>query len=619
MKKYIFYLIFLSMSVILPTSCEQYLDKAPEQGLTEDQIFSRLSNFRLFFNAVYEGQSIYNGNARDFNIKVAYPLYFNYWDQKYTWDGITDAADQGRFMEGQTLKSGAVAGFVDKFINDGNRRPILKSMFMVIRECNIALQKVDMIQDATESEKNDLIAQAHFVRAFAHFELFKIWGPMPYITSVIGSDDQWDIPRLSKHETCIRIAQDFDTAYNYFVLAGKVRRDPGPGLPGHLQDPDQARPNGCAAKAFKAKALLYAASPLNTEGAASDWTNAAAAAWDALQLALANGYAMLTPAAERIKNFWGSTYTNEEIWAWNAGSKNWNSGDFAGLFNGVFGNSTASWSGVCPTQNWVDKYETADGRALNTQADRDVATTALVYNEQDPYTGRDPRLAQDIIYNQSPATGWASGKAQIWYSVNPSTGAVTYSELLNQTFLGITRTGYYQRKFWGNNSNKNQITVQHTCPLMRMAELYLMFAEASNEAYGPTTVGVTGAISAEAAVNIVRARVGQVPVRAEYLASKDIFRARVKNEINVELGFEGQYFFDIRRWKDAPAAYSSTLTGFAIEKMASSAAPYITGYKYTRVPLSSDRQVSWKEPMYYLPFNTSDNFKMKIFVPNVVW
>jgi starch-binding outer membrane protein, SusD/RagB family len=615
MKKYIIW-IFICIGVIF-TSCKEYLDKAPEQGLSEEEIFTNADNFRLFFNAVYEGQFRYNNNNRELNMKPAYPLWFNYWDQKYTWEGMTDAADQGRYMEGHNFKTGSVIGFVDKFINDGNRRPILKSMFANIRITNIALDKIDMVKDISSDEKNDLIAQAHFVRAFCHFELFRIWGPMPYITKAIGAEDQWDIPRLSKYETLVKIAQDFDTAYTYFELAGKLRRDPGPGQPGHLQDPEQRTPTGVAAKAYKSRALLYAASPLNNEGGGEAWQKAATAAWEALQIALANQYELLTPASERSKNYYGAGYTNEHLWAWNAGSRAWNSGDFAGLYNGIFGNSKTSWSGVAPTQNFVDKYETAWGEPLVTEADRAAATAAGHYNEQDPFANRDPRLATDIITNQSPCTGWTGGKAQIYF--DRSSGSTKYSELLDQSYLGISRTGYYLRKNWGNASTKNTIQTLHSDPLFRLAELYLNYAEASNEAWGPTAIQVSGAdMSAEDAINEIRERMGQIDVLPQFTLDKEIFRDRIKNERNIELSWEGHYYHDIRRWMDAPAAYSSTLYGMIPEKVPVSA-EFPTGFRYVREPLGADRQISWKPAMYYLPFNTTDNFKMRNFVPNEVW
>ncbi|MCA1759320.1 MAG: RagB/SusD family nutrient uptake outer membrane protein, partial [Bacteroidales bacterium] len=140
MKRIILILILAGTSMFIAPSClEDYLDKAPESGLSEDEIFTKYDNFKNFFYAVYEGQKRYNNNWRDYNIKTAFPFYFGNWDQKYTLEGMTDAADQGRYMEGHTFKSGSCS-FVNKFIYDGNRRPILESMFMSIRISNITLQ-----------------------------------------------------------------------------------------------------------------------------------------------------------------------------------------------------------------------------------------------------------------------------------------------------------------------------------------------------------------------------------------------------------------------------------------------------------------------------------------------
>jgi hypothetical protein len=69
---------------------------------------------------------------------------------------------------------------------------------------------------------------------------------------------------------------------------------------------------------------------------------------------------------------------------------------------------------------------------------------------------------------------------------------------------------------------------------------------------------------------------------------------------------------------DAPACYSSKLIGMIAEKVPTSST-YPTGYKYVRQALGVDRQPSWKPAMYYLPFNTTDNWKMRNFVPNEVW
>jgi hypothetical protein len=69
---------------------------------------------------------------------------------------------------------------------------------------------------------------------------------------------------------------------------------------------------------------------------------------------------------------------------------------------------------------------------------------------------------------------------------------------------------------------------------------------------------------------------------------------------------------------DLQTIMSSTLIGMDIEKVTVAPA-YPTGFRYTRKPLSQDRQVVWKPQMYYLPFNNADNLKMTKFVPNPVW
>lgn len=608
MKKYII-LFFVGLSTFLLPSClESYLNKAPESGLSKEDVFSKYDNFKLFFDAVYRKSS-------NMNITSTYPLWFDMSTDKFTWESLTDMADQGRMLHSQLIKSGGITELHLNRLTYSGERPIFTAMFQVIRICNTALENINMLKNTNQEDIDDFIAQAHFVRAYAHFELFRIWGPMPYITKVLGPDDQWDIPRLSNHETLIRIAADMDSAAFFFEKAGRMRRDPGPGQVGHLNNPDQARPNGVAAKAYKARALLYAASPLNNESGMLDWEVAAKANWEAIQIARQYQYDLLT-AIDYKKNYIGTKYTNEQIWGWDGGTRSYNNGNMTAIVNGIFANNKTSFSGECPTQNAVDKFETKWGEPLNTQEYRDAATAAGHYKEQDPYANRDPRFYIDIIYNTAPLVSY--GTAKIYYQM--VNGSAVYGQLLDQTYLGITKTGYYSRKRWGDQSTLNRISPQYTDPLIRLGELYLNYAEASNEAYGPSTIGVSGAtMSAVGAINLIRSRIGQPNVLSQYTSGKDIFRPRIKNERTIELIQEGgHYYFDIRRWKDAPTAYAGPLNGMVIEKVTVSPT-YPTGYKYTRMPLSSDRQTKWVNAMYYLPFMVDDIYKMKNFYPNEPW
>ena len=141
-----------------------------------------------------EGAADGSSGSFDFNLRVAYYFNFISWGQKYTWESLTDMSDVGRVEFAQPIKSGNIASEIYKYSYNGAYRPILASMFIVIRKCNTVLQNIGLLKDVKQEDIDDFIAQAHFARAFAHFELLRIWGGMPYITKVIGPDDQWDIP-----------------------------------------------------------------------------------------------------------------------------------------------------------------------------------------------------------------------------------------------------------------------------------------------------------------------------------------------------------------------------------------------------------------------------------------
>ena len=264
----------------------------------------------------------------------------------------------------------------------------------------------------------------------------------------------------------------------------------------------------------------------------------------------------------------------------------------------------------------VDRFETIYGDPLNTKQDREAAVALGHYNYQDPYANRDPRFYLDILYNTAPVPGFGTAKIY-WENVN---GKISYGQMLNPSHTGITQTGYYQAKYWGGQSVKNQISTFYTDPLIRLGELYLDYAEAANEAYGPNGKAPGASITALEAVNIIRRRIGMVDVQERFTLSKDLLRERIKNERAVELYGEGHHFYDIRRWKDAPVLMNEPSRKMDIEKVKVSA-DYPTGYKYDDTQeLPPTRQVKWtSDNMYYFPFPISEENKMKVFVPNPRW
>ncbi len=291
--------------------------------------------------------------------------------------------------------------------------------------------------------------------------------------------------------------------------------------------------------------------------------------------------------------------------------------------------------GTHPTQNYVDRFETLDGYPLQTAAQRAEAVAAGSYNEQAPYQNRDPRFDMVVIHDGSPAHSQAritsaGGCYNIYYDPETKTWPRTALNGLNVTLgvdwdtqpmasEGYTNTGYYSKRYYDGSFSGSHAIVD---PMVRLAELYLNYAECVNEAYGPTgrvTSYANVNLSAVDAVNVIRHRVGMPDVRSAYTGNADTFRERIQNERCVEFAYESNhYWFDIRRWKTAPELMSRPLEGMMVE----SCLPddeHPLGKKYTRRELAPSRQGVWKDCMYVLPFSHNEEITMTEFKNNAPW
>lgn len=615
--------IFLFSALLLgSTSCEDFLDISPESGVTKEEVFARLDNVKAYLKPVYTT-----------HLKYAYPFYFGAWDQKWTLEELTDAADSGNQRPSRTIRLGS---FLDanakKVISDTRNRPVLQAAFTAIRICNDIIANVDKVQDAAnQSEIDDVKAQAYFFRGFAYFQVTRLWGGMPYITHVMTSDEDWDLPRLTACETYIEIAKDMDTAFQYFEAAGKVRRDPKPGESGHnnYSAYELVLPNGCAAKALKSRALLYAASPLNNkENDNSLWEQAALAASDAINTAEDNGFELLD-IDHWLDNTFNKQSTNEQLWAdtqrWALSTGN----RLKTYLTGPMHNNPNLACGVNPTQNFVDRYETAglDGTveayALNTEEDRELAIRNGKFNEQNPYAYRDKRLALTVWYNgatlpyaKTHVSYSIPDQINMWYEVQSDGTRKLSDHIILDGFIGTCTTGYMQRRIT-NDMNWNNATSKHlTDPLFLLSELYLNYAEAAAHLDGGKDAKVEGArYSSYEALMKIRNRAEQGDVPSRFLESNDLYIERIKNERAVELAFIGHYYFDMLRWKDAEKymTKSNVLYGIDVEKVPVSG-DYPTGYKYTRVPLGPTQQFgNWNDQRYYWPFTLTMYYQFKNF------
>ncbi|MFP4367147.1 MAG: RagB/SusD family nutrient uptake outer membrane protein [bacterium] len=195
----------------------------------------------------------------------------------------------------------------------------------------------------------------------------------------------------------------------------------------------------------------------------------------------------------------------------------------------VYGNGR-----INPTQNLVDAFPMENGYP--------ITHPSSGYDPDDPYANRDPRLSLYIVYDGSTVRNET-------INTGPGTGDDGLEAMENST-----RTGYYLRKMLREDVNLNPSSPsnqRHFNIHIRYTELYLNYAEAANEAWGPDGTGTFG-FSARDVIAALRERAG-IEQPDNYLmsiAGKDEMRELIRNERRLELCFESQRFWDMRRWKE---------------------------------------------------------------------
>jgi hypothetical protein len=299
------------------------------------------------------------------------------------------------------------------------------------------------------------------------------------------------------------------------------------------------RISGRILKAIRARTALLAASPAyNPQSDQSKWEAAANYAGEILTLY--GGPSQLDPQGGlfytnanvnplNINPSSGSPVDQREM-LWRGTIVNTNTLEIANYPPTLFGNGR-----VNPTQNLVDAFPMANGYPITDAASGYVSTN--------PYTGRDPRLRNYIVVDNTTMRSTSIRTK----SDNPTNDAV-------DRLPTSTRTGYYMRKLLNENVNANPsgINTQKHYPVhIRYTEIFLIYAEAANEAWGPDGTG-TFSFSARNVIRAIRQRAG-IPLPDAYLATiltKEDMRKLIRNERRLELSFEGFRFWDLRRWKE---------------------------------------------------------------------
>lgn len=410
--------------------------------------------------------------------------------------------------------------------------------------------------------------QVRFLRAYFYFELVRRYQNVPLITKPLSQTEANQIEPSSAQEVLKFIINECTE------IAPKL-----PIKSTSIAQAENGRATRAIAMALKSRAALYAASPLyNTNGDNAKWTEAAKASHDIIASAGELGLGLDTYA----NLFKSKNYNSKEVILCRptGTSKTFEQANYP---MGVTGGNTTT----CPTENLASAFEMKDGRAF------DWNDPTMKAN---PYKDRDPRFYLTIVHN---GMLWPAKKA-----VDISEGGANGLPLTN-----ATTTGYYLRKYVDNSisfeAGSTTAATHHNWILFRYAEVLLNYAEAMIHVNGNCDFkDATYTMSAREALNAVRKRAGMPEVAA---CSQDEFLTRVKHERRVEMAFEGQRFWDLRRWKNL----DETKNIYAVRITHHDG---VLSYEKT---LLSERSVSDK--LYFYPIANVELFKNKKLVQNSGW
>lgn len=581
MKLYIKYLTIGLMATTMLASCADILDKKPLTEISDNDLWSDPALLKAFVNSRYNQVGVNGAESMQSSIVDETELTWLRGCETHNFARLSPT-DLGRM-------NGAWWGW-------DNRSWSTK--WTNISNCNIFFERVDNVGFTDEAEKTKLVGQVRFIRAFEYWDLIARWGAMPIITKSFSINDREEIvgQKRNTYKECIDfLVRELDQAAKE--------------LPANWSGDDYGRATSVAALALKSRILLYAASPLMNEDVKipevgyttpepDRWQKAAKAATEALDAAQAAGYELYNLDGDPSKNyqmiFMDNTAANKEtlfarMGTNSAGGESISSCDQYNNPNGYGG-----WGGNCPLQELVDAYEVV----------KDGVASKFDWNNPEekanPYANRDPRFYATILYDGAK---WMTRNVETYFDVDSNgniTGGGKDTKFGNDSW-NASPTGYNMKKFMdeGYALNSWNFCARNWIHL-RMAELYLNKAEALYH-----TGDEEGA---REALKPVRQRAGMPAVTA---TGADLLEA-IKNERRIEFAFEEHRYFDVRRWKEAPKYFGSTVHAITIKKYPDGKKTYEVDK--LRSDVGGDRK--WDDKMYWLPISKSEMDKNPNLVQN---
>ncbi len=592
MKK-ILSLITIFIVLIMVTSCtKDFLERQPLDQYGEPAVWNDLDLMETFVNNIYY-EGIYHGHDGKIGMQTLC-------------DEAMRVADRGAR---DVCRSVVSPSFKPIFRNQSQRKLRWDYLYSNVRATNLFLSQVEKHTYNDEALKNRLTGEVHFLRGYLYHILTIQYGGVPIIDRPYALDDDHLAVRNTYEESVQFVAAEFDRAAAL--------------LPMEHTGANTGRATKGAALAMKARALLYAASDLYN---VSDWTNGYAhpelvgytggsrtARWQAAKDAAKavmdlNIYSLHkgdpSPGDDISKNYeeiFLLQHTSEDIFVrqFTATYRDrWGGGYRPGLHFMPGGYHCHGSNN--PTQNAVDDYQMNDGSRF------DWNNTA---HKEDPYLNREPRFYANILYD---GVVWAPrpsdvvpldpvGIIQTGFYENPDG---TWRGGLDTRMSPIedwnnTGSGYYQRKHIDNSYVFMYEDQDNPWRHMRYAEILLSYAEACNE------LGEDD--EARTYINMIRKRAGM----PEISSVGDQLREDIRHERRIELMFEDQRYWDIRRWMTAPEVIGAGARGIDIRYYHGQEKPVYTPMEII--------EYYWNDRSYFMPISLDEMNRNERLIQNPLY
>ena len=484
------------------------------------------------------------------------------------------------------------------------------ALFVGIRDCNTFLENIEdmsKVADLTADKRARWIAEAKFLKAYYHYYLLRMYGPIPIVDR--------NLPVSASPEEVQVKRQPFDDCVKYIV---DLLDECNPDLPAVItnRQSELGRITKPINRAVKARVLLLAASPLfngnsdlanfrdndglplfASEEDSGKWAQAADAAREAIESAENAGHDLYyfddapfeisetTKTQLSVRQAVCDRWNDEVVWGRSGGRGRAG----ATLQNACMPMLDASMNinavrgCMAPTLQVVEEFYTRNGVPIKEDKTLDfteinelrTATADERYNFQEGYTtarinfDRENRFYADIGFDGGKwIMEYHPSRSDVdTYVLQAKVGQLGYGQVQGAT----SSTGYFTKKLvhWESGfGNTTAGVVEYAWPEIRLAEIYLMYAEALNEAEGPVA-------DVHLYLNKVRSRAGLESVEASWRKystnptkpdTKEGMREIIRRERLIELALEGHRYWDLLRWKLATDYFNQPITGWDVSQ-----------------------------------------------------